>query len=467
MNRRDFFKAALLSSAAAGGLLPLRLAHAAQTDRFLLNMILAGGPDFRHLLVPAYNSNKDSYGYTYWKNRYQAHNIGNSESAWQARWTNDYDSITIDGVNFGILKKAGWLKNQIAAGNVAIISNAYVSNNRDHSHSLLKLRSGDVTTGENDFSRDGWGGRLAEAIDGNVCSMTRLVSLFCYGPDENLDNRQHSNKRIISAKDTRNMSLIVPDKLIKNPSSRNSSAVMARALKSYYSAKQSELDEISPFHRFIQHEKNYRLFAKDVDAILANNPIPSALAALEDNSSSAALNNDNFAKQLINTFDCFTLSDTLDFKIGSLEMGGFDTHRDQASELEPKLEDMFGENKGFDTLFSALQSQMKTKYDNTTLVISGEFGRQLTANGDQGTDHGRGNTVLVIGPQVKGGLYGEMFPQSEIAKYSEPSGDILSQTSMIPVFANLCDWVSSGSGTTVFPDRNSQPVEPNVDLDFI
>lgn len=466
MNRRDLFKAALLSSCVLGGVLPARYAQAADSNRFLLNMVLNGGPDFRHLLVPPYNSDRSSYGYTYWKNRYQAHNIGNSESAWQSRWENDYDAITVDGIQFGVLKKASWLKDQIVAGNVAIINNAFISENRDHSHSLLKLKSGDVNTGANDFSRDGWGGRLAESIDANVCSMSNLVSLFCYGPDADPSNNlAHSNQRIISAKDTKNMALSVPSSLVDNPSSKNSSAIMARALKSYYQAKQDDIDESSIFHRFVQHEKNYRSFGEQVDAVLANNPTPEAIEGLL--SGENALSDRSFATQIRNTYDCYMLSDVLNFRVGSLEMGGFDSHRDQVSMIEPNFENMFGAGKGFNTLFDALKADMLSKYNNTTLVISGEFGRQLAANGDQGTDHGRGNAVLVIGPQVNGGLYGEMFPNEEIEKYQQPSADILVQTSMIPVFAKLCDWLSSGAGTEVFPDRNEQPIEAGVNLNIV
>jgi uncharacterized protein (DUF1501 family) len=43
------------------------------------------------------------------------------------------------------------------------------------------------------------------------------------------------------------------------------------------------------------------------------------------------------------------------------------------------------------------------------MVIHTEFGRRVQPNASQGTDHGSANNVLVIGPRVKGGFYGE-FP---------------------------------------------------------
>ncbi len=91
----------------------------------------------------------------------------------------------------------------------------------------------------------------------------------------------------------------------------------------------------------------------------------------------------------------------------------------------------FGTGGGLDTLFSSLDASVA---ENLVILISGEFGRQLSANGDGGTDHGRGNSMLVIGDPVVGGLYGDLFPESELARFDEPSSDIEGLTSMEHVF---------------------------------
>jgi uncharacterized protein (DUF1501 family) len=44
--------------------------------------------------------------------------------------------------------------------------------------------------------------------------------------------------------------------------------------------------------------------------------------------------------------------------------------------------------------------------DNVTMLLFTEFGRRIRDNGN-GTDHGRGGVALVVGDQVKGGLYSE------------------------------------------------------------
>ena len=41
--------------------------------------------------------------------------------------------------------------------------------------------------------------------------------------------------------------------------------------------------------------------------------------------------------------------------------------------------------------------------NNVTLVAMSEFGRNVRENGSQGTDHGRGSCMFVMGKQITGG----------------------------------------------------------------
>jgi len=42
------------------------------------------------------------------------------------------------------------------------------------------------------------------------------------------------------------------------------------------------------------------------------------------------------------------------------------------------------------------------------IVIYSEFGRRPESNASGGTDHGSASNVIVVGPSVKGGFYGEL-----------------------------------------------------------
>ena len=465
MNRREFIRNAFLTSAFFGSGIPWNLlkaqASTTSSQKTLINLVLTGGPDFRHLFVPPYSGEPSSYGYAYWSHRWKSHDILNAPLSWEDRWQTNYTPVNFNGITFGILNKAGWLKEQFELGNVAIINNIYASKNRDHSHSLLKLESGNLETGAIDFGRDGWGGRLAEVLGGNVVSMTSQVRLFCNGPHPS-NPKSHNNRSVIAAKDTRHMGLSFPDELKENPSSTSTKSIMARALSSYYSAKQQVVDNSSVFYKFFQHEESNREFGKAINQRLEEYPIPDEIIALYEGDS--RLNSTYFGKQLRNVYDSFATSDMLNFRVGSLEYGGWDSHKWQAEDIEPQLEDIFGEGRGLDSLTNTLKTNLAEDYNDMIILISGEFGRQLTANGDQGTDHGRGNNMIVVGPKVKGGLYGDMFPESEIEQYDQPGADIDGLTSIERLFGRIADWMQPGSSNLVSPKIEESDLEPGVDF---
>ena len=465
MNRRDFLKTIFQLSLMLGTGLPWNhgkaRASTTASQKTLLNIILDGGPDFRHLIVPPYSSSPSSYGYAYWSHHFRAHGIADFPSAWENRWETEYTPVTSQGVTFGILNKAGWLIQQFKEGNVAIANNVFASKNRDHSHSLLRLESGDLQVESSEIGRDGWGGRLAEVLDGNVVSMTRQVRLFCNGPHTR-GGQSNNNQRIIAGEDTRNMGLYMPEELKDNPSSTSPKAKIARALSSYYTAKQGTVDNSSAYYKFFQHRKTYREFSDFINQRLEQYPIPEEISALYEGSS--RLNSSYFGQQMRNVYDSYVCSDIFNFRIGSLEYGGWDSHKRQAESIEPQLEDIFGEGKGLDVLTRTLSQNLPEDYNTMAVLISGEFGRQLTANGDRGTDHGRGNHMFVISPRVRGGLYGELFPHSEIERFDQPSADIDGLTSIERLFGSIADWMQPGSSSLVFPQITTSDLEPGVDF---
>ncbi|HEX4195556.1 MAG TPA: DUF1501 domain-containing protein, partial [Stellaceae bacterium] len=91
-------------------------------------------------------------------------------------------------------------------------------------------------------------------------------------------------------------------------------------------------------------------------------------------------------------------------RIAALEMLGWDTHVGQGTTNGRLYDNLSGLADGFDALAQALGPAWK----NTVLIATTEFGRTVVVNGTNGTDHGTGTVMFVMGGAVKGGrLYGD------------------------------------------------------------
>lgn len=462
MNRRDFIKATLATGAlySANGL-PVLVDSASAANfaplnnRILVNVMLAGGPDLRHLLPPAFDSDTQSYGYRYWEAKAGAHAIANSVSAYQARWNDDYFHLNDGSIDFGILKTCGWLKRMWDAGNVAIICNAVGAQTRNHVHGQLVLDQGNLTSGPNDANRSGWGGRLAVEAGGNVLALTRSPRAFCYGPDpQDPEGRDSSN--LISTVNTRQFSLFKPPLDERRGSTR---PVITQGLTSYYAALKTAAQQDTVYERLLGMEQSFREFGEQVDERLSTLPLPSRIEAIANGE--FGINNRYIGQQIRNLYDSLAASDILSLRVASLEYGSWDSHKNQRAFIEPKLEDLFGDDKAFDLLYQEIPASVQ---DNLVLVFAGEFGRQLQANGDNGSDHGTGNYALVVGNQVNGGIYGSMFPEGELQRLDEAGADIEGLTELDHILGQVADFVVPGSGDTVFPNRATAALEPNVTL---
>ena len=100
-----------------------------------------------------------------------------------------------------------------------------------------------------------------------------------------------------------------------------------------------------------------------------------------------------------NLYDALACNDLLDIRVASLDFNGWDTHNDQRFEFEQNAALLFGADGALATLYANLPDSARA---NTVFQIAGEFGRQLAANGDGGTDHGEGLVTILIGDAVQG-----------------------------------------------------------------
>ncbi|HEX4235500.1 MAG TPA: DUF1501 domain-containing protein [Caldimonas sp.] len=85
-----------------------------------------------------------------------------------------------------------------------------------------------------------------------------------------------------------------------------------------------------------------------------------------------------------------------------LEIGGWDTHANQANPNGPLANSL----RQLDTGLAALRNDLDAQgaWRRTVVVVASEFGREVAVNGTLGTDHGTGGAVFVLGGAVRGGV---------------------------------------------------------------
>lgn len=464
MKRRDFLKSSVAGGAAIGlagtmGSLP-REAHGQTLARAIVDIMLLGGADLRHVLAPPPNG---VYADAFWAARQDIYRYNAAEQAMYPGYPDVWDGLYLPvqwgEKTFGIHKSAAWLKDQFEAGNVAIIANVLGSENRRHDHSQRIMWTGDPATGQFDVDRDGWGGRLVYEIGAaNTVVVSSNVPLFAQGEDPTDRDAQ-----VVHVKDSRNFGLSRG-----NETATSAQSIMGRALHGYYEAKQQEV-RAKPaewvYRRFFNHERNVRAFGDQLQARLSAvaPDQPASLKALYTPASGSTLSNPGFGKQCASLYDSILAADLFQLRAAYMDYGGWDSHKDERTLIEGKVADILGTGGGLDVLTQALEPIGANQ--DLVYVITTDFGRQLKANGAYGTDHGSGNSMLLIGSAVNGGVYGEMFPESEIPRYAESGADIKGETDFRLVLAAACDWVGPGTGASVFPNtQGTLPIEAGVDL---
>lgn len=143
--------------------------------------------------------------------------------------------------------------------------------------------------------------------------------------------------------------------------------------------------------------------------------------------------------------------------------GGFDTHSEQNAfdaatnqvtgshaNLMQRLDDAVG-------AFAA-DAKAMSAWSRSALVVISEFGRRNFENGSNGTDHGHGACVLVIGGSIRGGIYGPAVTEAMIQE-----DQLEHQVDFRDIYRELLtDHLGAGSLATVFPE--AQEISTNLGL---
>jgi uncharacterized protein (DUF1501 family) len=129
--------------------------------------------------------------------------------------------------------------------------------------------------------------------------------------------------------------------------------------------------------------------------------------------------------------------------------GGFDTHSGQnVNAVGGAYYNLMATlNDGLFAFYNDLRSQGLLE---DTLVLSfSEFGRRISENGSQGTDHGSASVMLAIGGRVNGGFYGtapnlNLDPRNPTLENN--AADVRYETDFRSVYAQVLDsWLGTDS----------------------
>ena len=91
-----------------------------------------------------------------------------------------------------------------------------------------------------------------------------------------------------------------------------------------------------------------------------------------------------------------TIKEDLGLRVATVDFHGWDTHVAQADDFGPLVGNL-------SSALMAFWRDLGSWQQDVSVVVMSEFGRRLQSNTGGGTDHGRGNVMMVLGPQMRGG----------------------------------------------------------------
>ncbi len=140
-------------------------------------------------------------------------------------------------------------------------------------------------------------------------------------------------------------------------------------------------------------------------------------------------------------------------EVACIDLGGWDTHESQGTHggYFSNLLSTFG--RGLNAFYTDLQDSMS----NITVVTMSEFGRRVAENASNGTDHGHGNFMLLMGGGVKGGQVYANWPTLAPDKLND--GDLAITTDYRDVLAEVISQrLKNPAIDQVFPNFQHTPI---------
>lgn len=121
-------------------------------------------------------------------------------------------------------------------------------------------------------------------------------------------------------------------------------------------------------------------------------------------------------------------------QLAFVDLGGWDTHANEGAGKGQLANRLAPLGQGLATLAQGLGPT----FDDTTIVVMSEFGRTARQNGNNGTDHGHGNVMWLLGGRVAGGKVHGDWPGLDDTKLYE-GRDLAVTTDFRTVLAQVAE----------------------------
>jgi uncharacterized protein (DUF1501 family) len=146
-----------------------------------------------------------------------------------------------------------------------------------------------------------------------------------------------------------------------------------------------------------------------------------------------------------------------------VQTGGFDTHSNQGNAGGGGYATLMGTyGDGLLAFYNDLRNQ--GLLGDTLILQFSEFGRRISENGSQGTDHGAAGVMMAIGGTVRGGIYGNapsLDPNPANPTLENNGGDVKYETDFRAVYARVLDgWL--GADSVAILGGNFRPGAPAI-----
>merc|ERR1712183_581866 len=119
-----------------------------------------------------------------------------------------------------------------------------------------------------------------------------------------------------------------------------------------------------------------------------------------------------------------------------VEFGGWDHHDSMKTDIASKFQEL---NDALEPFWSEMKFQ--NNEEKVIMVATSDFGRTLTANSNEGSDHGWGGNYFIIGGQVNGGQILGLYPSDFDGPLVTTRGRVIPTTPWDSVWYGISQWM--------------------------